>query len=497
MYLAPENGAPNWLRRLTWTRTVTQDANGVWQHGEWQGPIIRDIHGGVPQGQDPVTSADCDMVANGRSRPQYVNFLHLLGKAHDSRFKRDRQNARLTMHKPAPPAVGAGHFGPGEAVLEETRSGRGPGSNPHPRRRRIAAGNADHELGMFVAAEVADGERCGPVSPGQSRCSAPACRSVCPYVRDRGPRKRRFHYHRGLRRCISRPSHAACPPETRHADRRRGGSTTCYMCACRCGRAGAPWRCRRASPAPASDRPGWPGQATHQGRFAVAEASPSRHAPMPHAELKLDTPTGDVVKTTTCYMCACRCGIRVHLKDGRVRYIDGNPQHPVNRGVICAKVRPGSSSTTRRRACRSRCCGSASAAPASSRDRVGRGDADRDRLAAADPRTQSGRTRLLHRPRPVAGADRLVGAAVRHDQLRRPRRLLLGQHGRRRPLHARRQLLGIRRAGLGADEVPHALGRRRGPRLEPDQDRPRQAEGARGEDRHDQSGAQRLRRDRR
>ena len=27
------------------------------------------------------------------------------------------------------------------------------------------------------------------------------------------------------------------------------------------------------------------------------------------------------VKTTTCYMCACRCGIRVHLKDGEVRFL--------------------------------------------------------------------------------------------------------------------------------------------------------------------------------
>ncbi|MCW5566983.1 MAG: molybdopterin-dependent oxidoreductase [Dokdonella sp.] len=62
---------------------------------------------------------------------------------------------------------------------------------------------------------------------------------------------------------------------------------------------------------------------------------------MPHAQLQLDTPTGDAVKTTTCYMCACRCGIRVHLKNGRVRYIDGNPQHPVNRGVICAKGSAG------------------------------------------------------------------------------------------------------------------------------------------------------------
>jgi anaerobic selenocysteine-containing dehydrogenase len=36
-------------------------------------------------------------------------------------------------------------------------------------------------------------------------------------------------------------------------------------------------------------------------------------------------------------MCACRCGIRVHLRDGEVRYIDGNPDHPLNRGIICAK----------------------------------------------------------------------------------------------------------------------------------------------------------------
>ena len=49
----------------------------------------------------------------------------------------------------------------------------------------------------------------------------------------------------------------------------------------------------------------------------------------------------DEVKTTTCYMCACRCGIRVHLKDNQVRYIEGNPDHPVNKGVLCAKGSAG------------------------------------------------------------------------------------------------------------------------------------------------------------
>src|SRR5262250_419423 len=50
---------------------------------------------------------------------------------------------------------------------------------------------------------------------------------------------------------------------------------------------------------------------------------------------------GDEVKTTTCYMCACRCGIKVWLTDGRIRYIQGNPTHPVNRGVLCAKGSAG------------------------------------------------------------------------------------------------------------------------------------------------------------
>ena len=47
------------------------------------------------------------------------------------------------------------------------------------------------------------------------------------------------------------------------------------------------------------------------------------------------------VARTTCYMCACRCGIKVHLEDGRLRYIEGDRDHPVNRGVLCAKGSAG------------------------------------------------------------------------------------------------------------------------------------------------------------
>ena len=61
----------------------------------------------------------------------------------------------------------------------------------------------------------------------------------------------------------------------------------------------------------------------------------------PEPEINVSVQPADEIKTTTCYMCACRCGIRVYLKDGKVRYIDGNRDHPVNRGVLCGKGAAG------------------------------------------------------------------------------------------------------------------------------------------------------------
>ncbi len=55
----------------------------------------------------------------------------------------------------------------------------------------------------------------------------------------------------------------------------------------------------------------------------------------------LSPKVSDEVKTTTCYMCACRCGIKVYLQDGQVRYIEGNRDHPVNKGVLCGKGASG------------------------------------------------------------------------------------------------------------------------------------------------------------
>jgi anaerobic selenocysteine-containing dehydrogenase len=62
-----------------------------------------------------------------------------------------------------------------------------------------------------------------------------------------------------------------------------------------------------------------------------------------HQQPVLDTSpaVSDEVRQTTCYMCACRCGINVHITSGKVTYIDGNRDHPINKGVLCAKGAAG------------------------------------------------------------------------------------------------------------------------------------------------------------
>ena len=62
---------------------------------------------------------------------------------------------------------------------------------------------------------------------------------------------------------------------------------------------------------------------------------------MNQPKLDLSPKVSDEIRKTTCYMCACRCGINVHMKDGQVAYIEGNRDHPVNKGVLCAKGSAG------------------------------------------------------------------------------------------------------------------------------------------------------------
>src|SRR5258708_19144231 len=81
----------------------------------------------------------------------------------------------------------------------------------------------------------------------------------------------------------------------------------------------------------------------HRARRFDRRASGRSHVSLmaPAEEIELSPRIADSVKTTTCYMCACRCGIKVHLKDGSIRFIEGNRDHPVNKGVLCAKGSAG------------------------------------------------------------------------------------------------------------------------------------------------------------
>ncbi len=142
---------------------------------------------------------------------------------------------------------------------------------------------------------------------------------------------------------------------------------------------------RRAHPRPGAAR-------MAKGETDLADAPASRTHGFSRPVETIDTsPTiSDTMKTTTCYMCACRCGIRVHLKDGRIRYIEGNPDHPVNHGVLCGKGSAGimnhysparlhQAPAAHRRARRRRL----------PRDRVGGGAGARHQMAGRHPRHAS------------------------------------------------------------------------------------------------------------
>ncbi len=41
--------------------------------------------------------------------------------------------------------------------------------------------------------------------------------------------------------------------------------------------------------------------------------------------------------TTACNFCSCGCGIICHVKDGKLVNLEGDPDHIINRGALCAK----------------------------------------------------------------------------------------------------------------------------------------------------------------
>ncbi len=60
------------------------------------------------------------------------------------------------------------------------------------------------------------------------------------------------------------------------------------------------------------------------------------NAPHDHEKLKATTEVFGF-----CDMCYWRCGLKIRSRDGRAVKIDGNPEHPNNWGVVCAKGNSG------------------------------------------------------------------------------------------------------------------------------------------------------------
>jgi D-lactate dehydrogenase (cytochrome) len=214
-------------------------------------------------------------------------------------------------------------------------------------------------------------------------------------------------------------------------------------------------------------------------RLASPGQGGTRGMTRPQPEAPKAPRLADEVRKTTCYMCACRCGIDVHVKDGRVTYIEGNRDHPVNRASSAPRARPASSRSPLPPASGRRSAASARAAQAPSRRSPGtrRSKPPSPGSGHCGPPPPNGS------PSSPAATSRSPSPAGGRRPSARPTTPRTADSARstwrRRHLHDRRRLLGVRPARLGQDRALPPLRRGRGPRFEPDQDRHRQAQGAR------------------
>jgi anaerobic selenocysteine-containing dehydrogenase len=47
----------------------------------------------------------------------------------------------------------------------------------------------------------------------------------------------------------------------------------------------------------------------------------------------------ETIHRSICGFCHCSCGLKVHMKDGRISKVEGDPDHPMNRGYLCLKAK--------------------------------------------------------------------------------------------------------------------------------------------------------------
>ena len=68
---------------------------------------------------------------------------------------------------------------------------------------------------------------------------------------------------------------------------------------------------------------------------AAAPAGAQTHSPARHGAARTER------VATYCEMCFWRCGVLAHVADGRVVRVEGNPDHPLTKGRLCARGNAG------------------------------------------------------------------------------------------------------------------------------------------------------------
>ncbi|MDH3745620.1 MAG: twin-arginine translocation signal domain-containing protein, partial [Acidobacteriota bacterium] len=68
----------------------------------------------------------------------------------------------------------------------------------------------------------------------------------------------------------------------------------------------------------------------------AAAAAQTVGLPLPAGASAMDT-LGTRWDTGVCRFCGVGCGLRIGTKDGRVVAVQGDPDNPVNRGLLCVK----------------------------------------------------------------------------------------------------------------------------------------------------------------
>ena len=46
-----------------------------------------------------------------------------------------------------------------------------------------------------------------------------------------------------------------------------------------------------------------------------------------------------MIEKLSCHFCASRCGIQLHIENGKITKAEGDPEHPVSRGWSCRRGR--------------------------------------------------------------------------------------------------------------------------------------------------------------